>query len=127
MLEAALDQQRRSLSGLFSTDTIESDVRQLDPPNGDNHERSIGEMTLEAMNYLRLATRPSIVPLALNPKQRVTVTEIFANGRIRVEFPDGTWKAFPGFTSSESSLSATGWSGSNSSRSQGIYCNLAVA
>jgi len=28
-------------------------------------------------------------------KQRVAVTEIFANGRIRVEFPDGTWKSLP--------------------------------
>ncbi len=26
---------------------------------------------------------------------RVTVTEIFANGRIKVVFPDGTWKSLP--------------------------------
>ncbi len=26
-------------------------------------------------------------------KQRVDVTDIFGNGRIRVEFPDGTWKS----------------------------------
>jgi len=28
-------------------------------------------------------------------KLRVIVTEIFANGRIRVEFPDGTWQSLP--------------------------------
>jgi hypothetical protein len=28
-------------------------------------------------------------------KLRVTVTEVFANGRIRVEFPDGSWKSLP--------------------------------
>ena len=28
-------------------------------------------------------------------KVRVTVAEIFANGRIKVEFPDGSWKSLP--------------------------------
>ena len=28
-------------------------------------------------------------------KLRVIVTEIFANGRIKVEFPDGSWKSLP--------------------------------
>ena len=28
-------------------------------------------------------------------KLRVTVTEVFANGRIKVTFPDGTWKSLP--------------------------------
>jgi len=28
-------------------------------------------------------------------KVRVTVTDIFANGRIRVVLPDGTWKSMP--------------------------------
>jgi hypothetical protein len=26
-------------------------------------------------------------------RQRVVVTEVFGNGRIKVEFPDGTWKS----------------------------------
>lgn len=26
-------------------------------------------------------------------RQRVVVTEVFANGRIKVTFPDGTWKS----------------------------------
>ena len=28
-------------------------------------------------------------------KLRVIMTEIFANGRIKVEFPDGRWKSLP--------------------------------
>jgi hypothetical protein len=28
-------------------------------------------------------------------KLRVRVTEVFANGRIKAEFPDGTWKSLP--------------------------------
>jgi hypothetical protein len=28
-------------------------------------------------------------------KLLVTVTEVFKNGRIRVEFPDGRWKSLP--------------------------------
>ncbi len=28
-------------------------------------------------------------------KQRVDVTEVFANGRIKTELPDGTWKSLP--------------------------------
>ena len=35
----------------------------------------------------------SAVPQAR--KLLVTVTDIFKNGRIKVEFPDGTWKSLP--------------------------------
>ena len=28
-------------------------------------------------------------------KLLVTVTEVFQNGRIKVEFPDGTWRSLP--------------------------------
>ncbi len=28
-------------------------------------------------------------------KLLVTVTEVFKNGRIKVEFPDGTWRSLP--------------------------------
>ena len=57
---------------------------------------SIGEMTLEVAALPEIgdsAFYRSAAPQAR--KQRVSVKEIFANGRIKVEFPDGTWKSLP--------------------------------
>jgi len=57
---------------------------------------SVGEMTKIA------ATLPEIGDWAFyrpaSPQARklwVIVTEVIANGRIKVEFPDGTWKSLP--------------------------------
>ena len=57
---------------------------------------SVGGMTQE------VAARPEIGDSAFyrpaSPqarKLRVIVTEVFANGRIKVEFPDGSWKSLP--------------------------------
>ena len=54
---------------------------------------SVGEVTLEE-------TLPEIGDSAFyrpacpqTRKLRVTVTEVFANGRIKVEFPNGSWKS----------------------------------
>ena len=44
----------------------------------------------------------------------MTVSGLFLNGRIKVTFPDGSWKSLPRLTASGSRISATGLSGSNS-------------
>ena len=57
---------------------------------------SVGEMILEVDALPEIgdsAFYRAAAPQAR--KLRVIVTEIFANGRIRVEFPDGTWKSLP--------------------------------
>ncbi len=57
---------------------------------------SVGEMILEVDALPEIgdsAFYRAACPQAR--KQRVAVTEIFANGRIRVELPDGTWKSLP--------------------------------
>jgi len=57
---------------------------------------SVGETTLEIDALPEIGD--SAFYRAASPqarKQRVTVKELFANGRIRVEFPDGTWKSLP--------------------------------
>ena len=57
---------------------------------------SVGEMILEAVATPEIGDsafyRPA-TPQAM--KVLVTVTEVFANGRIKVEFPDGSWKSLP--------------------------------
>ena len=56
---------------------------------------SIGEITLEV-------TVPEVGDSAFYcaassqaRKLRVTVTEVFGNGRIKIEFPEGSWKSLP--------------------------------
>jgi hypothetical protein len=56
---------------------------------------SVGEMTLQV-------TLPEVGDSAFYcaasqqaRKLRVTVTEVFANGRIKIEFSDATWKSLP--------------------------------
>ena len=78
---------------------------------------SVGEMTLEVAALPELGDSAFYCPASPQARKlRVTVTEVFANGRIKVEFPDGSpGRACPGITTSESRTSATGLSGSNSS------------
>ncbi len=57
---------------------------------------SVGEMTLEVATIPNIGDSAFYRPAAPQArKQRVTVTDIFANGRIRIEFPDGKWKSLP--------------------------------
>jgi hypothetical protein len=78
-LEAAFDQRRRSPSGLNTTLSWETSMSIVEAPV----MPEIGDSA-----YYRAAA-PSA------RKLRVTVTEIFANGRIKVVLPDGTWKSLP--------------------------------
>ncbi len=57
---------------------------------------SVGEMTLEVDVLPEIgdsAFYRAACPQAR--KLRVAVTEIFANGRIKATFPDGSWKSLP--------------------------------
>jgi len=57
---------------------------------------SLGEMTLEVDALPEIGDTAFYRPAAPQARKlRVTVTEIFANGRIKVEFPDGSWKSLP--------------------------------
>ena len=57
---------------------------------------SVGEITLEVAALPEIGDSAFYRPASpLSRKLRVTVTEVFANGRIRVELPDGTWKSLP--------------------------------
>jgi hypothetical protein len=57
---------------------------------------SVGEMTLEVASLPEIGDSAFYRPAAPQARKlRVIVTEIFANGRIKVEFPDGTWKSLP--------------------------------
>ena len=54
------------------------------------------------MNVLEATAQPQLGDTAFyraaTPQARkllVTVTGVFANGRIRIELPDGTWKSLP--------------------------------
>jgi hypothetical protein len=56
---------------------------------------SIGEMTLE-VTLPELGDSAFYCPASSQARKlRVTVTELFGNGRIRIEFPDGSWKSLP--------------------------------
>lgn len=57
---------------------------------------SVGEMTLEVAALPEIGDSAFYRLAAPHARGlRVTVTEIFANGRIKVEFPDGSWKSLP--------------------------------
>jgi hypothetical protein len=57
---------------------------------------SVGEMTLVDVTLPAIGDSAFYRAAAPQARRlRVTVTEIFANGRIRVQFPDGSWKSLP--------------------------------
>ena len=57
---------------------------------------SVGEMILEVTAMPQLGDSAFYRAAAPNSKkQRVTVTGLFLNGRIKATFPDGTWKSLP--------------------------------
>ena len=57
---------------------------------------SMGEITTIATDLPEIGDSALYRPASpLSRKLRVTVTESFANGRIRVELPDGSWKSLP--------------------------------
>jgi hypothetical protein len=78
-LEAAFDRRRTFLSGLLSTIFTETTMSVVEAPA----RPEVGDSA-----YYRAAT-----PHA--NKRRVSVMDIFANGRIKVVFPDGSWKSLP--------------------------------
>ncbi len=56
----------------------------------------VGEMTRIAADLPELGDTAFYRPASpQSRKLRVTVTEVFANGRIKVELPDGSWKSLP--------------------------------
>ncbi len=57
---------------------------------------SVGEMIWEVTAIPQLGDSAFYRPAAPNAKkQRVIVAGLFLNGRIKVTFPDGTWKSLP--------------------------------
>jgi hypothetical protein len=57
---------------------------------------SLGEMTLEVAALPELGDSAFYCPASPKARKlRVTVTEVFANGRIRIEFRDWSWKSVP--------------------------------
>ena len=57
---------------------------------------SVGEMTLEVAAMPEIGDSAFYRPAAPNSKkQRVIVKGLFLNGRIKITFPDGSWKSLP--------------------------------
>jgi len=57
---------------------------------------SVGDMTLVGTALPEIGDSAFYRAAATHARKfRVTVTQIFANGRIKVVLPDGTWKSLP--------------------------------
>ena len=57
---------------------------------------SVGAMTLEVAALPEIGDSAFYRPASPQArKMRASVTDLFANGRIKVEFPDGSWMSLP--------------------------------